>query len=100
MKPNALIIDISCDKNGGIETSVPTTIKSPTYKIDGITHYVVDHTPSIFFKTISKSLSKVCVNYLDLLIEENWDSVLRNAHVIGHGKVIDERINIFQNRKD
>ena len=29
MKQNALIIDVSCDKHGGIETSVPTTIKDP-----------------------------------------------------------------------
>ena len=98
MKPHALIIDISCDKNGGIETSIPTTIDAPTYEVEGITHYVVDHTPSLFYKTISKSLSEVCVNYFDLLIEDRWNSVLREALVIDHGNIIDERINIFQNR--
>ena len=44
-----MIIDISCDRNGGIETSIPTTIENPTYMVEGIRHYVVDHTPSLFY---------------------------------------------------
>lgn len=56
MKKGSLIIDVSCDRNGGIETCIPTSMDNPTYEVDGIVHYAVDHTPSIFYKTISKSL--------------------------------------------
>ncbi len=49
MKHGAMIIDVSCDRNGGVETSIPTTIENPTYVIDGVTHYVFDHTPSFFW---------------------------------------------------
>lgn len=98
MKPGALIIDISCDRNGGIESSVPTTIDNPIYQIDGITHYVVDHTPALFYKTVSKSLSAACAPLLDLLVENQLNDILRNALIIENGHIIDQRINAFQNR--
>jgi N5-(carboxyethyl)ornithine synthase len=100
MKKGALIIDISCDRNGGIETCIPTTIDNPTYVIDGITHYAVDHTPSLFYKTISESLSEIMIMYIDDLIEGNLNNdVLNKSLIIDHGKIIDQRIILFQNRK-
>ena len=98
MKKGALIIDISCDRNGGIETSVPTTIDNPVYSINGISHYVVDHTPSLFYKTISKSLSHIVSQYIDFLIENKQDKVLKQALIIDKGIIIDNRIKEFQNR--
>lgn len=44
MKKGAMIIDISCDRNGAVETSIPTSMDQPTYEVDAIVHYVVDHT--------------------------------------------------------
>ncbi len=100
MRRNALIIDVSCDRNGGIETSVPTTIENPIYVMDGITHYVVDHTPSLFWKTASKSISAEVAKYIDLLIEDKAESstVLSNCKCIDQGIVLDNRIIEFQNR--
>lgn len=98
MKKNALIIDISCDRNGGIETSTPTTIDNPVYTIEGITHYVVDHTPSLFWKSASESLSEVFVRFIDELIEDNPGEVLSKSKCIDDGVVLDERIICFQKR--
>ena len=101
MKPGAMIIDISCDRGGGIETSVPMTIDNPDYEIDGIRHYVVDHTPALFYKTVSKELSKEVVKYIDYFIEEREleCEVLKNSLIIEQGVIRDERINSFQNRQ-
>lgn len=96
-KNNAMIIDISCDRNGGIETSIPTTIENPIYDKCGVTHYVVDHTPSLFYKTTSLSISKEVAKYLDYLIEDKYNDVLNNAIAIQDGQIIDKRINLFQN---
>ena len=100
MKKNALIIDISCDRNGGIETSIPTTIEQPTYQVDGITHYVVDHTPSLFWKTATESISAEFVKYIDFLIEGNPEKspVLKSCHNFERGFILDDRINKYQNR--
>ena len=98
MRPGALLIDISCDRGGGIETSIPTTIQEPTYIVDGITHYVVDHTPALFWKTTSDSLSKVFVRFIDELIEGLPGEVLSRAKIMENGKILDPRIIAFQNR--
>lgn len=100
MKRNALIIDVSCDRNGGVETSVPTTIENPTYIVDGITHYVVDHTPSLFWKTATETLSAEFVKYADLLIEDIplQNGVLRGCHNFEKGTILDRRIIEFQGR--
>ncbi len=100
MKQGALIIDVACDRCGGIETSIPTTIENPTYIVDGITHYVVDHTPSLFWKTTSESLSEEFCKYIDFLIEErpHESDVLVRAHNFEKGEILDQRINEFQSR--
>lgn len=100
MKQGALIIDIACDRCGGIETSVPTTIEEPTYMVDGITHYVVDHTPSLFWKTTSESLSEEFCKYIDFIIEDKAleNNVLVKAHNFEKGVILDKRINEFQGR--
>lgn len=100
MKRNALIIDVSCDRNGGIETSIPTTIENPTYQVEGVTHYVVDHTPSLFWKTTTESLSAEFVKYIDYLIEDKSEAcdVLRSCHNFENGQILDDRINKFQGR--
>ena len=100
MKRNALIIDIACDRNGGVETSIPTTIENPTYIVDGIMHYVVDHTPSLFWKTTSESLSAEVMKYIDILIEERTleNEVIAKCHNFEQGRILDDRINKFQNR--
>lgn len=98
MRPGALLIDISCDRSGGIETSIPTTIQEPTYIVDGITHYVVDHTPALFWKTTSDSLSKVFSRFIDELIEDRPGDVLLKAKIMEKGTILDPKIIAFQNR--
>ena len=98
LQPNALIIDISCDRCGAVETSVPTTIENPTYVVDGVMHYVVDHTPALFYKTASSGISEEVSRYLDQLIEDKPGKVLLDACAVRDGVILDQRINAFQNR--
>lgn len=100
LKKPAMIIDVSCDEAGAIETTVPTTIEKPTYTVDGVVHYAVDHTPALVSHTVSKTLGEQLVKYLDIIIEDriHRNKVLREATIIKSGKILDERINTFQNR--
>jgi N5-(carboxyethyl)ornithine synthase len=98
MKRGSLLIDISCDRCGGIETSVPTTIDNPTYVVNGIVPYVVDHTPALFWKTTSDSLSKVFIRFIDELIEGKPGEVLQKANCFCKGEILDQRIIDFQHR--
>ena len=98
MKPGAMIIDISCDEGMGIESTKATTIADPVYVCDGVLHYAVDHTPALFYRTASASISDVVVRYLDQLVEDRPESCLRAATVIEYGRILDDRIRRFQKR--
>jgi alanine dehydrogenase len=45
MQPGALIVDISCDTAGAVETSRPTKWSDPIYVVDGVRHFCVDNIP-------------------------------------------------------
>lgn len=98
MKRNSMIIDVSCDKSGGIETSTPTTIDDPTYVVDGVLHYVVDHTPALFHKTFTWNNSEVIWKYINELQSEYYDEVLQGALIIKNGEIIDNEIKKYQKR--
>lgn len=96
MKSQAVIIDISADVGGGIETSKITDFSHPTYVVDGITHYVVDHTPSILYKTASSSISEAIEPFLDDLIEGKANSVIDEATIIKNGVAVNQEMVTFQ----
>lgn len=98
MKKGSLIIDISCDRNGAIESSHPTTIENPIYIVENIWHYSVDHTPTLVYRTVSKELSYQVSKYLDCLIEENSNEILQKALIINEGNITDTKIIKFQKR--
>ena len=98
MKKDAMIIDVSCDRHGGIETCVPTTIDNPTYTVDGILHYAVDHTPALFYKTFTWNNSEIIYPYFEELVNGNIGDVLKNSLIIEKGNIIDSEIIEFQSR--
>ncbi len=58
MKPTAVLVDISCDTAGAIETSRPTTWADPVYVVDGIRHYCVDNIPGAVPATASAGYAR------------------------------------------
>lgn len=98
MKPGAMIVDVSCDRHGGVESCIPTTIEEPTYYAEGILHYAVDHTPSLYYKTFTNNNSNVLYPYIDELIHGTPGRVLMDSLIIERGVIIDQQINIYQNR--
>jgi N5-(carboxyethyl)ornithine synthase len=100
MKKNAMIIDVSCDLHGAIETTKPTSIEEPVYKVDDVLHYAVDHTPSMIEETSTKVFGDVVAKYIDFIILGTFMSnkTLKDATIIEKGIIIDQRINHFQKR--
>ena len=74
MKKDCLIVDISCDRNGGIETCTPTDWQNPTYEVQTpnhktITHFCVDNLPSAMANEASLNISRMA-----------WPSILKIAN--------------------
>lgn len=63
MKPNSLIVDVSCDEEGAVETSHSTTHDNPIYYEEGIMHYAVDNIPAAFSQTATASLSNATLPF-------------------------------------
>jgi alanine dehydrogenase len=64
MKKTALILDISCDRNGAVQTCVPTKWAKPTYKIKGITHFCIDNLPTAIARETSTRLSSMILPFI------------------------------------
>ena len=64
MKKTAVIVDISCDENGSIESCIPTTWQKPTYVFNGITHFCVDNLPSAIPRDSSIHLSEMIIPHV------------------------------------
>lgn len=64
MKKGAVIIDISIDQGGCIETSEITTHKNPTFTKHGVIHYCVPNIASKVSRTASIAFSNILVPLL------------------------------------
>lgn len=59
LKKGTLIIDVAADAGNAVQGTHFTDIEHPIYKEKGIYYYVVPNVPSIFYRNVSKILSKV-----------------------------------------
>ena len=59
MKPNSLIVDLSIDQGGCIETSELTTLDSPVFRKHDVIHYCVPNIASRVPHTASTALSNI-----------------------------------------
>ena len=63
MKPGSVIIDVSVDQGGCVETCKPTTHENPTYLIDGVVHYCVANMPGAVPFTSTVALTNATLPY-------------------------------------
>lgn len=73
MQPGSVIIDISVDQGGCIETTHPTNYENPTFIWEGIVHFGVTNMPGAVPRSASQALSAVLVPYILRLCEPGWE---------------------------
>jgi len=64
MKEGAVIVDVSIDQGGCVETSRPTTISNPVFTMHNVIHYCVPNMPALVARTASYGLTNASLNYL------------------------------------
>jgi alanine dehydrogenase len=77
MKPGSVIVDVSVDQGGCVETSRPTTHSDPTYVVDGVLHYCVANMPGIVPRTSTQALTNATLPYLLTLSSCGVDAAVR-----------------------
>jgi alanine dehydrogenase len=76
MKPRSLIIDMSIDQGGCIETSRPTNHGSPTYEEEGVVHYCVPNISGVLGRTATYALFLGAYPYLEAIARDGIDVAL------------------------
>ncbi len=64
MKPRSVIIDVSIDQGGCVETSRPTTHEFPTFVEEGVVHYCVPNIPGVVGRTASHVFLNAAIPYI------------------------------------
>ncbi len=76
MRPGTVIVDVSVDQGGCVETSRPTTHHDPIYTIDGIVHYGVANMPGAVPHTSTIALTNATLPYVSALANKGFERAL------------------------
>ncbi|AZV57051.1 alanine dehydrogenase [Clostridium sp. AWRP] len=85
MKPGSLIVDVSCDDGGAIETCRSTSHENPVYFEEGIMHYCVDNIPSAFSKTATDALTSSTLPYALEIANKGYKQALIENNLLRKG---------------
>jgi alanine dehydrogenase len=77
MKPGAVIVDVSVDQGGCIETTRPTTHEEPTFLEYDVVHYCVTNIPGAVGRTSSHALTNVTLPYTLELANKGWKKAVK-----------------------
>jgi alanine dehydrogenase len=72
MEKGSVLVDISVDQGGCIETINPTTYENPTYILHDVVHMGVTNMPGAVPKTASQALSGAVLPYALYLANHGW----------------------------
>lgn len=82
MKKGAVIIDVSVDQGGCIETSKPTTHDDPCYVVEGIIHYCVSNMPGAYPRTSTLALMNATLPYIKILANKGIEEAIKEDYEI------------------
>jgi alanine dehydrogenase len=85
MKPRSVVMDISIDEGGCIETSRPTTNEKPTFVDEGMLHYCVPNMPSVVARTSTYAFLNAAMPYILELVNKGIDQAIEESPAIAHG---------------
>ncbi|MDR1774853.1 MAG: alanine dehydrogenase [Actinomycetes bacterium] len=93
MKPASVLVDVSVDQGGCIETTKPTTHADPIYFVDGILHYGVANMPGAVPNTSTRALNHATLRYGLAIADKGWQQALRDDAALAKGaNVIDGKV--------
>jgi len=83
MKPNSVVMDISVDQGGCIETIHPTSYEAPVYFHEKVLHFAVTNIPGAVPRTATQALSSAILPYVHQLVSlVDPDDWLKNSPLI------------------
>jgi alanine dehydrogenase len=82
MRPGSVIVDISIDQGGCVETSHMTTHDAPTYVTHDVIHYAVGNMPGAVPHTSTRALTSATLPYVLQLAEDPRGALLADPGLL------------------
>lgn len=93
MKNGAVMVDVSVDQGGCIETTHATTHADPTYFVDGVLHYGVANMPGAVPNTSTLALTNATLRYGLAIADKGWKQAVKDDGALAKGvNVLDGKI--------
>jgi alanine dehydrogenase len=85
MRKGAVIVDVSVDQGGCVETTRATTHSDPIYLVDGVVHYAVPNIPGIVPQTSTFALTNASLPFILRLAESGPEQAVRTDPALAKG---------------
>ena len=85
MKPRSVILDISIDQGGCIETSRPTALENPVFLRHGVIHYCVPNIPASVSRTATNGLTNALLPYVLEIADHGLETALHRNRGLRQG---------------
>ena len=79
MQPGSVIVDVSIDQGGCVETARPTTHSDPVYVHHDVIHYCVANMPGAYPRLSTMALTGATLPYVIKLAAEGEDALRRDV---------------------
>jgi alanine dehydrogenase len=79
MRPRSVIMDLSIDGGGCVETSRPTTHEHPVYIEEGILHYCVPNMPAAVARTATHAFVNAAIPYISEIADHGVDAIFHDS---------------------
>jgi alanine dehydrogenase len=97
MKKGAVVVDVSVDQGGCIETTHATTHADPTFFVDGVLHYGVANMPGAVPNTSTHALNNATLRYGLAIADKGWkQAVLDDAALAKGVNILDGKVTYMQ----
>ena len=85
MKPGSVLVDISIDQGGCIETSRPTTHDDPIFIEEEVVHYCVTNMPGAVPLTASLALNQATLPYIEKIADLGLNQAIKQDEHLANG---------------
>ena len=98
MKARSVIMDISIDQGGCVETSRPTTHRDPTFIEENVIHYCVPNMTSVVARTATHAFNNAAWSYMQEVAAQGIQGAarahpaLRRGVILHGGKIVNSSL--------
>lgn len=85
MKKGAVLVDISVDQGGCMETTKATTHQDPVYTLDGVVHYCVANMPGAVSLSSTIALTSTTLRYGLLIVDNGLEKACQMSQDLSFG---------------